>query len=71
MKRSSFISICAFVLAVAGVLVALYALMQKKRCSLCDESDFDDSFYLDDDFDDFDRKPNNPVANEAEADAGF
>lgn len=49
MKKSTFISMIALLVALAGVVIALAAYFKRKRCVLCD--DFEDDL-LDEDPDD-------------------
>ena len=51
MRKSTFISMIALLVALAGVVIALAAYFKRKRCVLCD--DFEDDL-LDEDSDDLD-----------------
>lgn len=45
MKKSTFISVLALLIAAVGAVIAVLAYFGKKKCVLCDDfDDFDDDF---------------------------
>lgn len=51
MRKGTFISIIALVVAVVGIVIALLTYFKRKRCVLCDG--FDEDFIIDEEYDYF------------------
>lgn len=63
MKKSTFISVLALLIAAAGAVVALLAYFSRKKCVLCDDfDDFEDNLMA--------EEPNDVEYYAAEMDGG-
>lgn len=51
MKKGTFISIIALMVAIVGIVIALLTYFKRKRCVLCDG--FDEDFIIDEEYDYF------------------
>lgn len=51
MRKGTFISIIALIVAVVGIVIALLTYFKRKRCVLCDG--FDEDFIIDEEYDYF------------------
>lgn len=66
MRKGTFISIIALVVAVVGIVIALLTYFKRKRCVLCDG--FDEDFIIDEEYDYFETDIDDEQDLEQESD---